>query len=285
MRYALVAIMLVVATLASAFEGKAFVMREGFDPEPLYDCALQYYYYIPCPTYSWFWCLFGWERGDVLGAWFTVGDNSTGGYEACDPGACMALESFVVLDFAGYGTLYPWDYTVKFEVWCADEYGCPVGPVLWSSGPYETHLGWNHVYVDPPLSVCDCVVNPEPPSAPRFLITAKHIGIYADYPAWGFDNISYSLQQGCELHDISSLPVLYPRPYNSYCSTIHSGFYAREDFMYCPGSPIWFKDLYDTTAAGTHYGYMELAWRAYLLCGGPSRTEATTWSKVKALYR
>ena len=44
MRYGLVAIMLVVATSASAFEGKAFLMREDFDAEPLYDCALQYYY-------------------------------------------------------------------------------------------------------------------------------------------------------------------------------------------------------------------------------------------------
>ena len=95
MRYGLVAIMLIVATSASAFEGKAFLMRDDFDAEPLYDCALQDYYHIPCPTYSWFWLLSGWERGDIVGTWFTVGDNSTGGYETCDPGACMVLESFV----------------------------------------------------------------------------------------------------------------------------------------------------------------------------------------------
>jgi hypothetical protein len=33
---------------------------------------------------------------------------------------------------------------VRFGLYCADEYGCPVGAALWNSGPYETEWGWNY---------------------------------------------------------------------------------------------------------------------------------------------
>ncbi len=174
---------------------------------------------------------------------------------------------------------------MNFDVWCADQDGCPIGTPLWSSGPYETHFAWNYIAVDPPVSVCPCVVNPDPPSAPRFLITATHIGTNGAYPAWGFDNICTPIEFGCELHDYGCLPVLYPRPYNSYFPTMHSGYYGNGGFTYCPGGPAWFIDGCDTTANGTMYGFIEIAWRAYIICSGPTANEPSTWGNIKAMYR
>jgi hypothetical protein len=41
------------------FEVKPHQIMEDFDYEPLYDCPLQYFYYIPCLTCSWFWAYYG----------------------------------------------------------------------------------------------------------------------------------------------------------------------------------------------------------------------------------
>ena len=82
----------------SAFGQRAFQFREDYEMEPLSDCALQYYYYIPCPTYSWFWSFYYWYTGDVAGAWFDIGDMSTGGFEACDPTECHMLDQFRILN-------------------------------------------------------------------------------------------------------------------------------------------------------------------------------------------
>ncbi len=101
MRYLALVLVLVLATSVFGFEKKAYQMRDDFGTEPLYDWALQYYYYIPCPTYSWFWAYSGFAPGDIVGAWYTIGDAGTGGYDPCDPEQCMVLEQFRVLDFAG----------------------------------------------------------------------------------------------------------------------------------------------------------------------------------------
>ncbi len=277
------ALVLVVATSVFAFEKKAYQMRDDFGTEPLQDATLAYFYYIPCPTYSWFWGYYGWETGDIVGEFFTVGDISTLGYDPADPVNCHDLMGFVVLDFAGYGTAYPGPFTVQFDVYCSDENGCPVGPSLWNSGDMETAAGWNVIDVDPPISICDCAIDPgPPPSAPRILITATMVGYEATYPAWGLDNIGYAVAQGCVMHDVGCLPALYPRPYNSHYTTIHSGYYGV-NFEYCP--PAWFLDGYDTTPDGTLYGFIELAWRIYLICSGPTATEPSTWGNIKSMYR
>ena len=104
--WGLVALVFLVVWLAGAvngsdFEGKAFQMREDFGTEPLSQCVLQYYYYIPCPTYAWFWAWIGPDCGDAVGVFFEIGDLSTGGFASCDPGQCHSLETLRILDWAG----------------------------------------------------------------------------------------------------------------------------------------------------------------------------------------
>jgi len=282
-RFLISFLLLLMATSAAALETKPFKMRDDFGMEPLYDCQLNYYYYTPCPTYSWFHGFYNWDYGDILGSWFQVGDLSMFTGQACDPVQCHVLEQFRVLDFAGYGVVHGGYFTIEFDVYCCDEQGCPIGPSLWNSGPWETGYAWNYIPVDPPISICGCSVNRgSPPSAPRILVTATHIGSECTYPQWGLDNISTHVEQGCEFHEYSCLPSIYPRPYNSYYSTMHSGYYGR-DFQYCP--PLWFKDGRDTTPDATLYGYIELAWRIYLICSGPTSVEPTTWGNIKSIYR
>ncbi len=279
-------LMLVILALAfvevHAIEKRSYLMKEDFGTSPLDECMLQYYYYIPCPTYSWFWGYYGWEQGDVVGTFFTVGDMGTRGYDVCDSSNCYQLTSLRVLDFAGYGTTYPGLFTVEFDVYCADENGCPVGGSLWNSGPIETSESWNVININPPVSVSNCFIDPGPPAShARFLITATHTGTNCSYPEWGLDNISESLAEGCEMHDYGCLPALYPRPTNSHYSVMHSGYYGN-GFTYCP--PQYFEDGGDTTWDGSVYGFLELAWRVTLACQ-PNATTSTTWGTVKALYR
>jgi hypothetical protein len=278
------ALLIALACPAMALESTEFRMRDDFGMEPLYDCRMNYYYYTPCPTYSWFWAFSGWDFYDRIGAFFEVGDISMFTGQACDPVQCHTLDQFRVLDFAGYGTIHPSIGGVIFEIWCSDEYGCPIGPPLWSSGEWWTGYAWNYIPVYPPLCLTGCsAIQGDPPARPRILITASHIGRYnTTYPSWGFDNISTGVEVGCDMHEYSCLPSLYPRPYNSYYPTIHSGFYGQ-DFEYCP--PLWFRDKRDTTPGATQYGYIEMAWRIYLTCSGPTNVEPTTWGNIKSMYR
>ncbi|MFH1220508.1 MAG: hypothetical protein V1694_08645, partial [Candidatus Eisenbacteria bacterium] len=68
------ALVLVLATSAVAFEKRAFQMKEDFGTEPLFNATLHYYYYIPCPTSSWFWSMNQWPVNSVIGEMFTIGD-------------------------------------------------------------------------------------------------------------------------------------------------------------------------------------------------------------------
>jgi hypothetical protein len=268
---------------AIALEKQAYMMREDFGTAPLYDCALNYYYYVPCPTYSWFWAFTGFNVGDVIGAWFEIGDLGTGDWEICDPLECHTLEQIRVLDFAGYGIVHPGIFTLEFDIFCSDKYGCPVGPSIWNSGPVNTGYAWNYFEVDPPVCLTPCATDPgPPPAAPRILVTATWVGSDATYPAWGTDNISTPVLDGCIMHDYGCLPALYPRPYVSHYPTMHSGYYGH-DFEYCP--PQWWKDANDTTPDGSQYGFVDLAWRIYITCSGPTETEPTTWGDIKAIYR
>jgi hypothetical protein len=283
----------VLALAATAFglerQPRAIQMREDFGTEPLSDCYMNYYYYIPCPTYAWFWNLGFDTPGDVCGVFYTIGDPSMGNagsgcppYSNCDPCGAHVLEQFRILDFAGYGTLYPGLFTVEFDVWCSDQYGCPVGPSLWNSGPAEfCHAGWNYVTVAPELCLSNCYteLQGDIKCHPRFLITATTTGTCCTYPAWGFDNISTPLGMACAMHDEGCCPALYPRPTVSPYNTIHSGYYGVH-FEYCP--PIWILNPGDTT--GNAFGFIELAWRVYLKNIYTS-TEPSTWGNIKSMYR
>jgi hypothetical protein len=251
----------------------------------MYDCALNYFYYVPCPTYSWFWAFTGWEPGDIIGSFFNIGDVSMffgEGQSVCDPYNCMDLDGFRVLDFAGYGTTYPGLFTVEFDVYCSDAQGCPLGPSMWNSGPVETHFGWNYFWIEPALCVVDCVCSVEPRAYPRILLTATMTGDNGVYPAWGFDNISQALDEGCLMHDYGCATALYPRPSNSHYPIMHSGYYGNGQIS-CP--PAWFCDGNDQTPECNEYGFVELAWRVLLTCAGPSATEPSTWGKIKRIYR
>jgi len=277
-------VVLLFATSAPAFEKKAYTMRDDFGTDPLADCYMNYYYYIPCPTYSWFWSFYGWSHGDVIGAVFSIGDVSMFTGTPCDPYLCFQPVQFRVLDFAGYGTIYPGLFTVEFHLYCADEQGCPVGEAMWSSGPYATGFAWNYVPVENPM-VCvpHCAVQFDPVlSHARILITATMIGTDCTYPQWGFDNISTPSIRACEFHDYSCLAALYPRPYSSHYEGMHSGYYGP-GLAYCP--PQWFCDGRDTTPDCGRYGYVEVAWRIYLDCVGPTTAEPSTWGNIKTMYR
>ena len=257
------------------------------------DGELRYYYHIPCTpdNRSWYSYYPGnhdlCPNGYTIGQFFTLGDISMGLGQPADPTDCHLLSGFRVLDFAGFACVYPeyWGWwLVEFDVYCSDESGCPIGPSLWKSEPLETCSGWNYLDIDPPLSICNCSITQRPPpSAPRILITATHVGSGGGYfPEWGTDVISTSYDSGVEMHDIGSLPALFPRPHSSHYSTMHSGYYGL-DFEYCP--PQWLKDPEDPTPDGTVYGYCELAWTIFLECTGPSAVETTTWGGIKSMYR
>lgn len=289
----LVALVLLASVPASAIESRAYRLREDMGTEPLYDGVLQYYYYVPCATYSWFWAFGGdidnpWENGTRVGAWFEIGDLSTGGWDACDPTQCHTLDRVRVLDLLGVGG-YPGHFRCTMDIYCCDEFGCPVGPSLWKSDPYWTGYGWNYFDVEPLICLSGCSADPGPPaSTPRILVTITHDGMghlgvpYDNLNAWGADAISIPIEEGCMMHDEGCLPALYPRPHNSHYGTIHSGYYGR-DFEYCP--PQWFRDPRDSTPGGTDYGFLELAWRIYVACTGPTETRPATWGSIKSLYK
>jgi hypothetical protein len=277
-------LVLVVATSALAIEKKAYQFRDDFGMKAEVDCALQYYYYVPCPTNSWFWGFAGWEYGDIVGAWFQVGDMSMQGFDACDPADCHVLSGVRVLDLAAYGVYYANAYAVDIDVYCCDGNGGPLGPPLRSIDRFNTGWEWSYVLLDPPLTICDCAVAAgPPPTAPRVLVTATHVGFLPFYPRWGFDDISSALVTGCQLHEIGCLPVLYPRPYVGYYPTMHSGYYGNGEVEYIP--PLCIRDGRDTTPDGTQYGFVELAWRFCITCSGPTGASPTTWSNIKSMYR
>lgn len=263
---------------------KAYLMRDDYGVESLSDCYLNYYYYIPCPSYSWFWLGDGFNPGDIIGEWFSIGDLSMDAGGMCDPATCFSLERIRILEFTGYAN-YPGKYQglfdVEYDVYCADEYGCPVGPPLWHDNTISTEPGWTYIDFVPPLSLCSCVT--QPGTAPRVLFTITHIGRSCDYLAWGLDNISTPVERGCAMHDRGSFPALYPRPHNSHYPTMHSGCYGNGAFQYCP--PEWFRDSRDSTPDATLYGYCDLAMRVYISCTGPSQVQPVTWGSIKTLYK
>jgi hypothetical protein len=277
------ALVLVLATSVFAVEKKAYQLKEDFGTEPLYDCALNYYYYIPCPTYSWFWAFSGFSPGDIVGSCFNIGDQGTHGWDPCDPASCQKLEQIRVMDFAGYGTVYPGYFTVEFDVYCAPEVCCgTTAPTthLWNSGPFETIYPYNYIVIDPPLELCPCVT----PEAYSIVVTATHTGFDGRYPAWGFDNISTAIETGCLMHDIGCLPAVFPRGWcGGPAPKVHSGYIGTFPFQYCP--PLMFVDGRDTTPDATQFGGIEIAWRLYLICDGPTATEPSTWGNIKRIYR
>jgi hypothetical protein len=284
MKYLVFAFVLVLATSAFGLEKKAYQMRDDFGMEQLYDGALQFYYYIPCPTYSWFWAVTGWEPGDIIGVDFPIGVQGTGGWDPVDPLNCMAFEQIRVLDFAGYGTVYGGLFTIEFDLWCWD----PAQPEhhlwLWNSGPVETRFSWNYIPIDPMIciDICPWGGSHGDHDGPVLVVTATMTGTEGAYPAWGADNISTAWETGCEFHDYGCLPATWPRGAPGI-GGVHSGYFGNGVVQYEP--PLGFLDGRDTTPDGSQYGFLELAWRVYITCLGPSSAEPSTWGNIKSMYR
>jgi hypothetical protein len=283
MKYLVIALVLVLATSAFGLEKKAYQMREDFGTEPQYDGALCYYYYVPCPTYSWFWAFTGWVPGEIIGHGFDIGAQGTNGFAPLDPLNCHTIEIIRILDFAGYGIYYPGLFTVEFDIWCAE--GGP-GIHLWGSGPYETGFAWNYVYVEPPVCISQCMGYCCDDYQPIILVTATHTGTNGVYPAWGMDNISTALEVACVMHDYGCLPAVYPRgPVTpGVCEgNVHSGYFGNFQWEYLP--PLCFADGRDTTPDASQFGFIELAWRIYVACTGWTSTEPSTWGNIKSMYK
>jgi hypothetical protein len=282
MKYLVLALVLVLATSAFGFEKKAYQIREDYGTEPLYDGAIQYYYYIPCPTYSWFWGFYGWDPGEILGMCFRIGDQGTGGWPILDPSTCHTLETFRFLDFAGYGTIYPGLFTIEIDVYCCAMSQNPFLH-LWNSGPIEAHYAWNYVDVNYPdgISICPCCEYDF--MYPRVIVTMTFTGTAGTYPQVGFDNIGTAIEEACEMHDYGCLPAVYPR---DWCGgsdpRVHSGYVGTSPFEYWP--PLGFCDGFDTTSDCSYLGFVEAAWRLYIICTEPTATEPSTWSNIKAMY-
>jgi hypothetical protein len=280
------ALVLVLASSAFALEKKAYQMKEDFGTESIgiADGTINYYYYIPCPTYSWFWSYTGWTPGEIIGNCFNATDEGTGGSGLNDPAMCHELTVIRILDFAGYGTVYPGKFTVEFDVYCAEECCGTAAPVthLWNSGPFETGYAWNYIYVDPYLCLTEC--DPTGVNVKPFVVTATHTGTDGIYPAWGMDNISTAVETGCPLHDYGCLPAAYPRfACGAGVPAVHGGYIGTYPFEYWP--PLSFLDGRDTTPDGSQFGAIELAWRAYFQCAGPTATEPSSWGNIKSMYR
>ena len=271
MKYLALALVLVLATSAFGLEKKAYQMRDDFGTESLYHGTLSYYYYMPCPTYSWFWAFTGWAPDDYVGMVFNIGEQGTGGAAPLDPLNCQAVEQVRILDFAGYGIYYPGLFTIEFDVWC------PPCPLFWlgGTGPVETGPGWNYFVFDPPVSICPCWDGVD---YLTFIITMHMTGTDGVYPAVGMDNVSTAIEVGCELHDYGCLPLAYPR------ATVQSGYYGNGDpCQYDP--PAIFCDGRDSTPDCSLYGPIEMAWRAYIICAGPTDVETSTWGNIKSMYQ
>jgi len=274
---------LFIAASGFAVEKTAYQMTKDFEAEMPGDCALEYYYYVPCPTCSYFYRWTGWAYGDIVGQLFMIGDASMGGGEACDPATCHRLEEIRWLDLnpdaPGW---YPTDYMIRFDLFCSDMQGCPIGPSFWSATTLSARTGWNgHTVLNPPC-VGACIA--DPPGVPVILLTATHIG-WTDgtAPHWGTDAPGKYVQYGSDMHEIGCLPVRYPRPWNSYYSPgIRSGYYGRGTLT-CP--PQYFCDKLDTTSDCTEFGFCELAWTITLSCSGPTSAEPATWGRLKSMYR
>jgi hypothetical protein len=272
----------------SSWEATPYQMVDDFERDPIWDCGLQYYYYIPCPTYSWFWACSGWKPGDVLATVFTMGDYSTGAFEACDPFTCAHIEGVRVLELSGYGEAYPGAYSVELDVYCCDAESYPCFH-LWNSGPLDLAFGWNEIEIEPhiPISLCAAECGDWDPAVKRFALTMTMTGADGEYPAVGFDNMGTSSQTGCLMHDVGCLPAVFPRGWMGGSGPkVHSGYVGDYPFRYWPPLPL--PDGL-THSGEFEYGFAEAAWRMYFHCTYPTSLETglqpVTWGAIKSLYR
>jgi hypothetical protein len=195
------------------------------------------------------------------------------------PGQCRNLE-----DVWWACARYHYWGSVDVEVYCADENACPQGAPL--AGIYGYHAyypsDWQHFrFHGLPLCGCDGA------AADRFIIMITqdctgpwgcHVLPYSDAP-W------LNVQGGCEPEWRCSGHSYVYQSWVSYCNANGA-----------PG-PLWLPDpsygctdppvlppacIPDPYEAGV---FCEWLIDCYVSCQGPTATEKTSWSGVKAMYR
>jgi len=168
---------------------------------------------------------------------------------------------------------------VDVEVYCASPCGCPVGAPLCGVYGYAPHVvgSWQE-FVFPEIPLCPCDVS------------GKFAVVITDN---GFE------QSNSPYSDIESLNIDAGCQPDWDC--IGHSFCFRCLVTYCdvygmPG-PMWVSGPYGCTEVPTvppgchdyyNYGagmFTEFLIDAYIACLGPTATEKSSWSDIKALYK
>ena len=283
------ALVLVFATSAFAFEAKMQKARKDIGVVPLGDCYLSYYYHCPEPGtgLAYYWYVNTWDENDIFGTCYNIGDQGYGGDPACDPTLAQSLSRILFVEGSGAcGGAYPGANSCELDVYCAPEYCCgPTAPVvhLWNSGPYECNVGWNYLEIDPPLCLTDCCLDPQPDCNPSIVVTITMTGYEHIYPEIAFDCPYAVALFGYPWHDIGCLPAVVPRgPCGGPAPAVHGGYIGSYPFQYWPPFPLC--DFADSTPDCTQFGYIEWRCTIDLLHSGPTATETSTWGNIKSMY-
>jgi hypothetical protein len=226
-------------------------------------------YYDDCSGWTWGWLGYCYAWFDVPVTYGTCFDLSD-----C-PGECRHLEDvWYACQRVGH-----WPGQIDIEVYCADEANCPVGPPLAGIYGYQPFWQvWQHFDFGG-LALCEC----EQTAAGKFIV------MVTDYLA-GLETAPLSdrnvknVEEGCETEWRCSGHSYIYRNLVSYCDVYGApgplwfpgpGYGCTQD----PNVPPDCDDWHDTGV------YCEWLIDCYVSCQGPTQTEKTSWSAVKALYR
>jgi hypothetical protein len=222
-------------------------------------------YYDDCSDWTWEWWFLIWDPVRY-GTCFDLG--------GC-PGECRHLEDvWYACQRTGH-----WPGLIDIEVYCADGNSCPVGPPLAGVYGYEPfwHV-WQHFSFNG-LPLCPC----EETASGKFIV------MVTDYLAgWETSPLSdcnaRNIEHGCESEWRCSGHSFVYSCLVSYCDVygVPGPLWVSGPNYGCtnyPTTPPGFHDWYDTGF------YCEWLIDCYVSCQGPTQTEKTTWSGVKAMYR
>jgi len=229
-------------------------------------------YYNLCSGFgTWLWGWDGYCQASFLryppqyGTCFDLADS---------PGECRHLE-----DVWWVGrSFYHYD-TVDVEIFCADENACPVGAPL--AGIYDCSVVYHspswHRFDFGGLPLCGCDAG-----AGRFIVMISHNGEETE----SFSDANHkNIEAGCEYEWRCSGHSYVYRSYVSYCDVYGEPgplWIAGPDYG-CTNVPAVPPGCHDHDYS-TGY-YTEWLIDCYVSCNGPTRTEPTSWSEVKSLYR
>ncbi len=272
----LISCLLVIALSTTAYAVPIHTAEKGTVPmrerAPEQEgCTISYYNF--CSGWVFYW------SGYCYGEWMTLSYPPQYGtvFDLSDcPGSCRHLMDcwWACKRF----TVRAW---VELEIFCANEYGCPIGPPLWGPYGFTPNISnpWQHFALGG-LPLCGC----EETGPGKFVIVITDQG-YGAHTSPYSDIESYNINAGCQPDwDCTGHSYSY-RCAVSYC-----------DVYGAPG-PMWVSGPYGCDNVpfippGCHdyYGYgagmfTEFLFDVYIACQGPTATETDSWSEIKSLYR